>query len=202
VRLIALVLFGAAALALLLVLAAWFAERRMAGEAARWSFADLAQAPAVEMALVLGAAPIGPEGGPNRYLVYRLDTAAALWRAGKAKILLVSGSRTGESYDEPAAMEAGLIERGVPAQAIRRDNEGYRTRASVLRARDVFGQSKLLIVSQRFHVGRALYIAHQAGLEAWGVDARDVDNPYSVFTELRRFPSALVGMAEAWVYAW
>ncbi len=200
-RVILLVLLGVGGLALAAVLAAWAAERRMAAEAARWSSADLAQAPAVEMALVLGAAPIGPEGGPNRYLVYRLDAAAALWKAGKAKTLIVSGGRTGDSYDEPAAMETGLVARGVPVEAIRRDNEGFRTRASVLRARDVFGQKKLLIVSQRFHLGRALYIAHQAGLEAWGVDARDVDTPYSVFTELRRFPSALIGMAEAWVAA-
>ena len=76
----------------------------MADEAQHWSSADLAQAPAVEMALVLGAAPIGPEGGPNRYLVYRLDAAAALWKTGKVKILLVSGARVGESYDEPAAI--------------------------------------------------------------------------------------------------
>ena len=200
-RLILFVLLGAGALMLALVLAAWAAERRMAAEAQRWSSADIARAPAVEVALVLGAAPIGPEGGPNRYLVYRLDAAAALWKAGKVKILLVRGARVGESYDEPAAMQAGLVERGVPVEAILRDNEGFRTRASVLRARDHFHQSKLLIVSQRFHVGRALYIAHQAGLEAWGVDARDVDTPYSVFTELRRFPSALIGMAEAWVFA-
>lgn len=200
-RLILFILLGAGALVLALVLAAWAAERRMAAEAARWSSADIARAPTVETALVLGAAPIGPEGGPNRYLVYRLDAAAALWKAGKARILIVSGSRTGESYDEPAAMQAGLVERGVPAEAIRRDNEGFRTRASVLRARDVFHQSRLLIVSQRFHVGRALYIAHLAGLEAWGVDARDVDAPYSVFTELRRFPSALIGVAEAWAFA-
>jgi SanA protein len=197
-RLILFGLLAAGALALALVLAAWAAERRMASEAERWSFADLARVPAVEMALVLGAAPTGPDGGPNRYLVYRLDTAAALWKAGKARILLVSGSRDGESYDEPAAMAAGLVERGVPAEAIRRDVEGFRTRASVLRARDVFGQSRLLIVSQRFHLGRALYIAHRAGIEAWGADARDVDNPYSVFTELRRFPSALIGIAEDW----
>jgi SanA protein len=197
-RLILFVLLFAGAVVLLLVLAAWFADWRMAREADAWSFADVAKAPSVETALVLGTAPIGPEGGPNRYFVYRLDTAAALWRAGKARVLLVSGNKAGESYDEPAAMQAGLIARGVPAEAIRIDNEGYRTRASVLRARDVYGQSKLLIVSQRFHVGRALYIAHQAGIEAWGVDARDVDTPYSVFTELRRFPSALVGMIEAW----
>ena len=200
-RVILFVLLGVGTLMLALAVAAWAAERHMADEAARWSSADVAQAPAVEMALVLGAAPIGPEGGPNRYLVYRLDAAAALWKAGKVKMLLVSGARVGESYDEPAAMQAGLVARGVPAEAILRDNKGFRTRESVLRARDHFHQSKLLIVSQRFHVGRALYIAHQAGLEAWGVDARDVDAPYSVFTELRRFPSALIGMAEAWMFA-
>ena len=181
-----------------MVLAAWFADRRMAEEADSWSFADVARAPSVEVALVLGAAPIGPEGGPNRYFVYRLDTAAALWKAGKARVLLASGDKRGESYDEPAAMRAGLIDRGVPAKALEIDNEGHRTRASVLRARDVYGQSRILIVSQRFHVGRALYIAHRAGMEAWGVEALDVDTPYSVFTELRRFPSALVGMIEAW----
>jgi SanA protein len=201
VRLILGVLSGAGALALAIVLAAWMAERRMAAEAERWSSADVARAPVVEMAVVLGAAPIGPEGGPNRYLVYRLDAAAALWKAGKVKALIVSGTRTGEAYDEPAAMEAGLVARGVPAGAILRDNEGFRTRDSVLRARDFFHQSKLIIVSQRFHVGRALYIAHRAGIEAWGLDARDVDAPYSVFTELRRFPSALIGMAEAWASA-
>jgi SanA protein len=197
-RLIVGVLFAIGGAALVLTLAAWLAERRMAREAARWSFATVAEAPIVDMALVLGTAPIGPEGGPNRYFVYRLDTAAALWKAGKARTLLVSGNRTGDSYDEPAAMQAGLIARGVPFEAIRQDTEGFRTRASVLRARDVYGQSRLLIVSQRFHLGRALYIAHQAGMEAWGVDARDVDMPYSVFTEMRRFPSALIGVVEAW----
>ena len=80
-RLILFVLLGAGALMLALVLMAWAAERRMASEAERWSFADLARAPAVDMALVLGAAPIGPEGGPNRYLVYRLDAARSGRRA-------------------------------------------------------------------------------------------------------------------------
>ena len=65
----------------------------------------------MEVALVLGTAPIGPEGGPNRYFIYRLDAAAALWKAGKVKYFIVSGSDV-----EPAAMRAGLIERGVPAR--------------------------------------------------------------------------------------
>jgi SanA protein len=150
---------------------------------------------ALKVALVLGTAPIGPEGGPNRYLVYRLDAAAELWKAGKVKYLLVSGNRDG-NYDEPTAMREGLIKRGVPAEVIYRDFAGYRTRDSVLRARDVFGQAEILVVSQRFHVGRALFIAHHEGILAWGYDARDVDQPYSIVTPLRRYPSALMAYVD------
>ena len=95
-------------------------------------------------------------------------------------------------------MRAGLIERGVPASAIYRDPTGYRTWDSVLRARDVYGQKRLLIVSQRFHVDRALFLARHEGIDAWGFDARDVDSPYSILTELRRYPSALRAYFDVW----
>jgi SanA protein len=98
-------------------------------------------------------------------------------------------------------MRAGLIERGVPAEAIYLDPAGYRTWDSVLRARDVFGQKRMVIVSQRFHLDRALFLARRAGIEAWGLEARDVDSPYSVFTELRRFPSALRAYYDVWTDA-
>jgi SanA protein len=189
-------LLGFGALALATVLLAWLAERAQDRVAEAESFSDIARVPATDVALVLGTAPIGPEGGPNRYFVYRLDAAAALWKAGKARYLIVSGSP-----DEPTAMRAGLIERGVPPSAIYRDFDGNRTRDSVLRARDVFGQKKILIVSQRFHLGRALFIARHEGLQAWGFNARDVDTPYSVFTELRRYPSALMAYLDVWTSA-
>lgn len=190
------VLLGLGALALVAVLLAWLAERAQDRIATTYSFSDVTRVPAVDVALVLGTAPIGPEGGPNRYFVYRLDAAAALWKAGKAKYLIVSGS-----VGEPDAMRAGLIERGVPASAIYRDPEGHRTRDSILRAREVFGQKNIVIVSQRFHLGRALFIARHEGLQAWGFNARDVDTPYSVFTELRRYPSALMAYIEVWTNA-
>ena len=93
------------------------------------------------------------------------------------------------------------IERGVPAEAIYRDPAGYRTWDSVLRARDVYGQKRIVIVSQRFHLDRALFLARRAGIEAWGLEARDVDTPYSVFTELRRYPSALRAYYDVWTDA-
>ncbi|MBL6618383.1 MAG: YdcF family protein [Reyranella sp.] len=192
-RLILFALFAAGALALAVVLLAWLAERRLDRLADAISFTDPARVPHVDVALVLGTAPIGPEGGPNVYFVNRLDAAAALWKAGKVKYFIVSGST-----DEPAAMRAGLIERGVPPAVIYRDPEGFRTWDSVLRARDVYGQKRLVIVSQRFHLSRALFLARHLGIDAWGFEARDVSTPYSVFTELRRFPSALRAYIDVW----
>lgn len=195
-RLILFALLALGALTLTVVLLAWFAERRLDQTAEARSFGDVAGLPDVDVALVLGTAPIGPEGGPNVYFVRRLDAAAALWTAGKVKYFIVSGSP-----DEPAAMRAGLVARGVPAAAIYGDPAGYRTWDSVLRARDVFGQNRLIIVSQRFHLSRALFQARHAGIEASGFEARDVDSPYSVFTELRRFPSALRAYFDVWTTA-
>jgi SanA protein len=186
-RVILAVVLLVGALVLLFVLVAWLAERRLERLAAPYLAADPAALPDVEVGLVLGAAPIGPEGGPNRYLEYRLDTAAALWRAGKVKYLLASGDR-----------RAGLIARGVPASAIYRDFAGVRTRDSVLRAGSVFGQRRLIVVSQGFHAARAVFLARQEGIETWGLEARDVTRAYSIFTELRRYPSALRAYYDVW----
>jgi SanA protein len=186
-----------AVLALVVAFVSWAAQRRLESLAESFMTSDPARLPAVEVALVLGAAPIGPEGGPNRYFEYRLDAAAALWRAEKVKYLLASGSRYA-GYDEPTAMRIGLIARGVPAQRIYRDFAGLRTRDSVLRADEVFGQKRLIIISQRFHLARAIFLARQDGIEAWGFAARDVDRPFSYFTTLRRYPSALRAYYDVW----
>jgi SanA protein len=199
VRLGLCVVLGLGALALLVVLLAWLAERRLEQQASSCLTTDPSRLGDTDVALVLGAAPIGPEGGPNRYFEYRLDAAAALWRAKKVKYLLVSGDNRSPDYDEPTAMRAGLIKRGVPAAAIYRDFAGLRTLDSVLRAQSVFGQKRLIIVSQRFHLARALFLALETGIDACGFEAKDVDSPYSVFTTLRRYPSALRAYWDVWL---
>lgn len=186
------------AMALAASLLSWAAVRRLETMAARYVSADPATLPDVPVALVLGAAPIGPEGGPNRYFVYRLDAAAALYRAGTVKFLLVSGDNSRADYDEPTAMRAGLIERGVPAEAIYRDFAGVRTWDSIVRAESVFGQTRVIVVSQRFHLSRAIFLAREQGIEAWGFEARDVARAYSLITELRRYPSALRAYVDVW----
>jgi len=198
-RVILCIVLACGAVALLLVLLTWLAERRLEQLADPYLFDDSAQLPYVDVAVVLGAAPIGPEGGPNRYFEYRLDAAAALWLAGKVKYLLVSGDNSRPDYDEPSAMRAGLISRGVPASAIYRDFAGVRNGDSMLRAKSVFGLQRLIVVSQGFHAARAIFLARDEGIEAWGLAARDVDRAYSVFTELRRYPSAVRAYLDVWL---
>jgi SanA protein len=192
-RLLLCLVLALGALGLLAALAAWLAERSLERSGAPRIVSDPAALPSVEAGLVLGAAPIGPEGGPNRYFEYRLDAAALLWRSGKVRFLILSGSS-----GEPWAMRAGLLGRGVPSDALRLDDGGDRTRASIQRARRVFGAERLIVVSQRFHLARALFLARADGLDAWGLEARDVDRAYSIFTELRRYPSALRACWDVW----
>lgn len=197
-RLMLYAVLAGGALALAAVLVAWLAERRLQELSDPYMSNDQVRLPEIDVALVLGTAPIGPEGGPNRYFEYRLDAAAALWRAGKVKYLLVSGDNRKPDYDEPTAMRAGLVARGVPVQAIYRDFAGVRTWDSVLRARTVFGQQRLMIVSQDFHAARAIFLARRNGIDAWGFEARDVKRAYSILTELRRYPSALRAWYDVW----
>jgi SanA protein len=130
--------------------------------------------PRVDTVLVLGTAPFGVRGQNQHTLAWRLDTAAGLWHGGTAERFVVSGIRIGDDYDEAAIMRDELVARGVPAKAIELDTGGSRTWSSIRRVRDVFGKRRLVIVSQRDHLARALFLARHAGIEAWGVPARGI----------------------------
>jgi vancomycin permeability regulator SanA len=123
--------------------------------------------PAQPVALVLGA-EVYADGQPSRYLRARLDVAYQLFTAGKVKVILVSGDGT-EHYNETDGMRQYLIERGIPAKKVVGDYNGYDTYDSCVRARQVFGVSKAIVVSQTFHLPRALAICRAIGVEAWGV---------------------------------
>lgn len=124
--------------------------------------------PGCPVALVLGA-EVYPGGRPSGFLRARLDVALELYRRRLVRALLVSGDGTSRFYDEPAAMRNYLLERGVPDGALLVDPEGLDTYASCARARDEFGVHRLIVVSQRYHLPRALVICRLLGLDAWGV---------------------------------
>ena len=137
--------------------------------------------PRVDAVLVLGTSPYGKRGQDQWTLSYRIDIAAGLWHSGAADSFIVSGNRSDDDYDEPADMRDELVARGVPAQAITLDPLGRRTWESIRRARDVYGKRRLLIVSQREHLARALFLARHFEIEAWGVAARDTTQRYGFY---------------------
>jgi SanA protein len=132
---------------------------------------DRARLPPVDAILVLGTSPYGYRGQDLYTLSYRLDVAAGLWHSGFADHLLVSGIQIGDDYDEATIMRDELVQRGVPASAIELDHKGNRTWDSVFRARTAFGKRRLIIVSQRDHLPRAIFLARHVGMEAWGAAA-------------------------------
>ncbi|WP_342376979.1 YdcF family protein [Myxococcus stipitatus] len=130
----------------------------------------LADAPDAPVALVFGAG-LAPGAVPSPVLAQRLDMAMALWRAGKVRAVLVSGDEVKPFHHETRAMRRYLLARGVPEDVVLGDEAGLSTYDSCLRARAVFGASKALLVTQRFHLPRALFIANSVGIDAWGVAA-------------------------------
>lgn len=129
--------------------------------------AEVADAPEAPVALVLGA---GLQGGrPSPYLAARLDTAAELYEAGKVRVLLVSGDNRTHAYDEPTAMRDYLVAQGVPPEVVVLDFAGRDTYDSCQRAHRIFGVDEVTVVSQRYHVGRAVALCRAAGMTTHGV---------------------------------
>ncbi len=132
--------------------------------------AQAADAPPRPYAMVLGNR-VFPGGRPSRELACRLESGRQLYLAGLAQRLIVSGRfRPDLDYDEPASMAAWLEARGVPGRDLIVDRGGYRTASSMADAAAI-GVRSLLVVSQGYHLPRALYLAQHAGIEAWGVAA-------------------------------
>lgn len=163
-------------------------------------YTSIADVPARDIGLVLGANRVMRDGRPNQHFVYRMDAAAALYHAGKVRHLLVSGDNGRRDYDEPAMMKEALVARGVPAVAITCDYAGFRTLDSVIRARQVFGLEACTIVTQRYHNTRALEVARATGLDAVGFCTRDVEIRHSVRTEIREIASRTLAVLDLYVW--
>lgn len=120
--------------------------------------------------LVLGAG-VRPNGSPSHMLEDRLLTGISLYEEGISPKLLMSGDHGREGYDEVNCMKDFAKEKGVPSEDIFMDHAGFSTYESLVRAKEVFGAKKVVIVTQKYHLYRALYMAEALGLEAVGVSA-------------------------------
>ncbi len=124
--------------------------------------------PADTVAIVFGAAIYG-NGRLSPILRDRMDTAVQLYKAGTVQKIIVSGDNRFEDYDEPTAMMEYAIERGVAAEDVQPDYAGRRTYDTCYRAREIFQLESAILVTQRFHLPRALFTCQQLGIEVAGV---------------------------------
>jgi vancomycin permeability regulator SanA len=126
-----------------------------------------ADAPRTDVAVVFGAGLW--EGEPSPYLAHRLDAAAELYRKGRVEVVLVTGDNSREDYDEPDAMRVYLTRHGVPDGRIVSDYAGFDTWDSCVRAKKIFGVNEAVLISQGFHIRRAVALCQAAGVESYGV---------------------------------
>ncbi len=131
---------------------------------------EAAQLTNIDCILVLGCG-VWEDGQPSHMLEDRLKRSIELYQLGAAPKLLMSGDHGREEYDEVNVMKQFAVDAGIPSADIFMDHAGFSTYESLYRARDVFGAKRILIISQEYHLHRALNIADSLGLEAWGVSA-------------------------------
>jgi SanA protein len=141
-------------------------------------YSEVITIPQNNVGLLLGTSPKLKNGNNNLYFDYRILAVIELYKAGKIKYILISGDNRREDYNEPEEMKKALMQKGIPEKSIYLDYAGFRTLDSVVRAKEVFGQNRLTIISQRFHNERAIYLAEKNGINAIGYNAKDV-NAYS-----------------------
>ena len=144
------------------------------------------EAAKLDAACILGlGCGVREDGTPSLMLRDRLETGVALYEAGAAPKLLMSGDHGRKDYDEVNLMKDYAMEKGIPSEDIFMDHAGFSTYDSMVRARDIFCAKTVVIVSQEYHLYRALYLAEKLGLEAYGVPALDVNYRGQAYREFR-----------------
>ncbi len=146
----------------------------IANQAAPNLYNDIKKIPAKKAALVLGTAKYMVGGGKNYFYTYRIRAAVKLFKAGKVKAIVVSGDNSTKYYNETSKMQQDLIKAGIPGSYITLDPLGVRTLDSVVRAEAIFDLKDYIIVSQKFHLERALFIAKTKGQKVIGFMAKDI----------------------------
>jgi SanA protein len=164
---------------------------------ARWVYSDTRKVPACRAALVLGA-KVHPSGRLSVMLKDRVDAGIRLYRAGKVAKLLMTGDNRTSRYNEPQRMRDYAVAKGVPSEDVAMDFAGRRTYDSVYRARHIWGLKRYIVVSQGFHVDRAVFLARHLGIRAYGLRA---DRPGHVgpLVYVRELPASLLAIIDAYL---
>lgn len=162
-------------------------------------FSVAAEVPECGAAVVPGTSRLAPSGRINVHWAGRMDAAAELYRSGRVKHILVSGDNRKHNYNEPVDMRKGLLERGVPAEAITLDFAGLRTLDTIVRAQRIFGVKQCVIVSDDFHLPRALWLADRHGLNAVGYCGPAVPWRLSAKSRVREWLARVRAAGDEWI---
>jgi SanA protein len=138
-------------------------------------------------ALVLGTSSHFRSGAPNEYFHNRIKAAAELYHAGKVEYLILSGDNRTRYYNEPQQMRLELLKYNIPDSIVYLDYAGLRTLDSVIRCREVFGQNSFIVVSQKFHNQRAIFLGRVHGLKVSGYNAKDISSSSQTPIQMREF---------------
>lgn len=148
---------------------------------------SVSEIPKNKVGLLLGTSKFLSNGNINLYYTYRINAAVALYKANKIEFVLISGDNGSVNYDEPTTFKNDLIAKGIPEAKIFLDYAGFRTLDSVIRAKDIFGQESITIISQQFHNERAIYLANNNEIKAIAFNAKDVQGRYGLKVRLREY---------------
>ncbi|MFY0664626.1 MAG: YdcF family protein [Natronospirillum sp.] len=169
-RFVALIFVGASAL---ISGSLWFADQWFGWQAKGQVYTDKNHLSPSRFGLLLGTAKYHPSGTLNPFYRARIAAAAELYHDGLLEVILASGNHNPPFYSEPRMMQEDLMQLGVPETAILQDGGGTRTLNSVIRLKTEYQQDHVIIISQQFHIERALYQARAVGIDAQGFVALD-----------------------------
>lgn len=147
----------------------------------------------VDCIIVLGAG-VRPDGTPSLMLQDRLDKAAELYEAGVSDKIIVSGDHRSRYYDEVNTMKNYLVEKGVPSEAVFMDHAGLSTYDTMYRAANIFGVKAAVVVTQQYHMYRALYDARALGIDAYGVCAEKKEYNGQTYRDIREVAARIKDM--------
>ena len=163
-------------------------------------YSDLKKLPDHRVALVLGTSHRSVGGGPNPFFQNRIEMAAMLYTMGKIDHFILSGDNSTKYYNEPVEMQKALVGKGVPVSVITLDYAGLRTLDSVVRSKIIFGQNKILIITQPFHSYRALFISRYYDIDAVAMVADEPDLEQTFKVRLREYLARTKAVLDLYIF--
>ena len=162
-----------------------FISNILVDKCSKYTYNNINEITKNKVGLLLGTAKSLTSGYENLYYTYRINATVQLYKNNKIEYILISGDNSRSDYDEPSDMKNDLIKRGIPENKIYLDYAGFRTLDSIIRAKEIFGQDQITVISQQFHNERSIFIAKNKGIKAIGFNAKNVPIKYGIKVIIR-----------------